>query len=252
MKLFPLTLTASLAVPAFAGVTSLPVAPAGFSWQLVASSQTDSVAVDVSGVESALETALGISGSASSPFTGSASGSETAVLPAFGSPEPGSYSLGDTVDLVTSNVFSANLNISSTAGVQNGGGTLLVENKLTNVAVSSVVGSGPSDLDVQSALSADDLILVTPNATANSAVSDSLGFVQGELIDFIFSAESELAVSEPFVVLGNTHSFFNSPTVGASLQRNTIFDTYELVPEPSTASLALLAGLAFVGRRRRG
>ena len=243
-----------LSVPAFSAVTSIPAAPSGFEWQLVTSNQTDSDVVDVSSVETSLEAALGLNGSGTVPISDTGFGSATASLTAFGSPEPAMYSMGDTIDLVTANSYSASLTVSSTAGVQNGGGVLVVESKLGNVAVASAIGSGANGSDVKSVLSSDPLILISPNASATSSSAGSLSLVQGENVTFTFTADSELAIGEPFGGSGATHNYFLNATVDASLRRDTTFDTYQLVatvPEPSSLVMVALAVVGFGSRRRR-
>lgn len=244
-------LAAILTLPAFSAVTSLPAAPVGTAWQLVTSGQSDAVVVNVNAVETSLEMSLGLGGSGATPLAVTGPGSATVDLIAFGSANPGSYSVGDTVDLVTANTYTSNLEVSSSGAIQNlGGANLLVDSKVSGVQISSSLGSSPSNSDLTSIASSATFFGITPNPAATSADSGSFGLTQGEAITFTFAAETRLDVN----AFGAANvDYIINPTVNASLSRDTTYDTYELiaVPEPSSLSLLALSALGLVSRRRR-
>ncbi len=243
--------------PVYSAVMSLPAAPSGTAWQLVSSDNIDSASADLSTMESNMEATLNLSGGAPSPVLVSGSASALATLTAFGSVNPTSYSVGNTVDLVTANTFSTSLAVVSSAGVLNpDSDTLFVRNKVDSVQITSALGISPAASDVASVLNNAAFFLVSPDASASSSDSGSFSQIEGEMIDFTFIAASELEITKPFPVPppgSQDVSYFVDVDVTATLRRDTTFDTYELVavPEPSSVVLMVISMLT-LGVRRRG
>ena len=241
-------------LPASAAVMVLPAAAPGTTWQLVSASQLDSANVNLSALESNIEAALDQGGVSAIPVTMTGAASESASLTAFGSANPASYSVGSTVDVVTSNTYLASLTVVSSAGVQNPeGDVLFVKNKVSGVEVLSALGVSAEGANVESSLDNAAFFLVSPDVEASTSDSGSFTQVEGQVINFTFEAEGELEVTKPFPAAGTADiPYFVSTDAAAILRRDTMYDTYVLVavPEPSSVGFMALSLLALGARRR--
>ena len=186
-----------------AAVLALPPAPSGYHWELVSSGNTDSDIVATSTAETNIDDDLSESGSATAPIDVSLSASETLTLTAFtdGVMEPATYEEGDMVNVVTSNTYSTSFSVSSSAGISSNpdGDLLLVESGLNSLDISSSEGTALGSADLQSALNNTSFFLVSPNANSSASDSGSLTQINGETIDFTYSAGSSLSVTKPQV-----------------------------------------------------
>ena len=251
---------ASMSV-ASGAVTTIPLAPDGFQWQLVQNDIFDSEVIDTSAAEAAIVNALSFSGSSAPPLTESASTSQTLSFAAFGQPEPGTYSVGDFLDVVTANTFSASMQVFTTAGVTNPDEEfVLIQSELSGVQISSALGSTTPDSDVQTALSDSSVVVTNPTANASSALSGSLTQIEGENVSFTFSASDSFSFSKPFGGSGAaTLNYFVTPSANLSLRRDTTYTRFQLVtnaeagsgvPEPSSVLLAGLSLMLLLRRNR--
>ncbi len=246
---------------AHGAVTSLPVAPNGFQWQLFDADLVDSLVISTTAAEALIESDLELSGSSAAPFSASASSDQDFTLTAFGSAEPSSYNVGDFIDVVTANSASASLSIFSSAGILNPDEDFIfVENALSAVQITSSVGNTLSGSDVTNTTADTGVILLNPNANESVSLNANLSQVEGESISFSFSGANSFTFNKPTGESGTQAlQYFVNPTVNISLRRDTTYTTFQLVtnaeaggavPEPSGVLLLSLSGFACFIRRR--
>ena len=243
-------------------VTSLPVAPDGFQWQLFSADLVDSVVINTTSAEALMESNLTLSGTSTAPFSANTSDSVDFTLSAFGSSEPSSYNVGDFIDVVTENTASASFDIFASAGALNPDGDfILVESALNNVQITSSVGNSLVDSDLVSVTADTGVILLNPNPTASVSLNADLSQVEGESLSFTFLASDSFSFDKPTGDTGaQALQYFMNPSVNLSLRRDTTFTRFQLitnaeaggaVPEPSSTFLVVFGALAGALRRRR-
>lgn len=225
--------------------TVLPTPPAGYTWQLVSTDNYDSIVVDATAAEGAMGTALGLNGSDMTDISDS-SGlvSQNVSLTAF---DCGTAPAGQ-VFLITSNTYSASLSVTSSGYAFGDAAPILVRNALGDVQVASLLGASTTDAAADTAGGASGFV-ITPSIATASSISGPMTFADGESVNFTFTASSEIEVRG--LGLPSNQMYGNLPSVDISLRRDTVYDVYRLVPEPSVSLLAMLAcGLSVLRRRR--
>lgn len=225
--------------------TALPTPPPGSYWRVVSTGNLSSDVVDATSVEASMEASVGLNATDTTDIQDT-SGliMESLTFDAFDC----TTAPADFIYLVTSNTYSANLSVSSSAYASGPQGSLvLVNNVVNDVQVVSVLGTSVADSSAASNGGSGGFV-ITPTATASSGISGSLSYVNGETVTVSLSASVEVDVIG--LTSPSEQLYGNLPNVDISLRRDTVYDVYELVPEPSFALLMPL-GLGLFLRRKR-